>query len=115
MIQNRMTIVTSAQPASSKWCCSGAIRNTRLPVSLNEPTWMTTESVISDEQARRGAPAAARCAYTMASPASAPPSASDPVSPMKIFAGAAFHHRNPKQAPRTAAATTARSSGSRTS
>ena len=23
MIQNRMTIVTSAQPSSSKWCCSG--------------------------------------------------------------------------------------------
>ena len=29
MIQNRMTMVTSPQPTSSKWCCSGAIRNTR--------------------------------------------------------------------------------------
>ena len=36
MIQNRMTMVTSPQPRSSKWCCSGAIRNMRLPVSLND-------------------------------------------------------------------------------
>ena len=43
-----------------------------------------------------------------------PPSASDPVSPMKILAGAAFHHRNPIQAPAVAAAISARSSGSRT-
>ncbi len=50
-----------------------------------------------------------------AKPASAPPSASEPVSPMKIWAGEAFHHRKPKQAPVIAAATTARSSGSRTS
>ena len=48
-------------------------------------------------------------------PASAPPSASEPVSPMKILAGLAFHHRNPKHAPVIAAATTARSSGSRVS
>ena len=34
---------------------------------------------------------------------------------MKIWAGEAFHHRKPKQAPVMAAATTARSSGSRTS
>ena len=52
MIQNRITIVTSSHPSSSKWCCSGAIRNTRLPVSLEaEPTWMMTERVIEDEQA----------------------------------------------------------------
>ena len=52
---------------------------------------------------------------TMARPASAPPRASEPVSPMKILAGGAFHHRKPKQAPITAPATTAASSGSRTS
>ena len=34
MIQNRMTIVLSAQPFFSKWWCSGAIRNTRRPVRL---------------------------------------------------------------------------------
>ena len=51
----------------------------------------------------------------MASPARAPPRDSEPVSPMKILAGEAFHHRNPKQAPITQAATTARSCASRTS
>ena len=52
---------------------------------------------------------------TMDSPASSPPSASDPVSPMKIRAGEAFHHRKPIQPPIAAAATIAMSSGSRTS
>ena len=32
-----------------------------------------------------------------------PPRASDPVSPMKIFAGEVFHHRKPTQAPMIAA------------
>src|SRR5262249_22164065 len=36
-IQNRTTMLTSLQPASSKWCCNGTIRKTRLPVSLYEP------------------------------------------------------------------------------
>ena len=31
-----------------------------------------------------------------------PPRAREPVSPMKILAGEAFHQRNPKQAPMTA-------------
>ena len=34
MIQKRMTMVGSAHPFFSKWWCSGAMRNTRLPVSL---------------------------------------------------------------------------------
>ena len=38
MIQNLTTIVTSAQPLSSKWCWSGAMRNTRLPVVLKDAT-----------------------------------------------------------------------------
>ena len=50
----------------------------------------------------------------MAKPASAAPRESDPVSPMMILAGAAFHQRNPKQAPAMAEATTARSSASAT-
>ena len=45
----------------------------------------------------------------------APPMASEPVSPMKILAGEVFHQRKPISAPTIAAATTARSSGSRTS
>ena len=51
----------------------------------------------------------------IARPASVPPSESEPVSPMKILAGDAFHHKKPKQAPVSAAAIAARSSGSRTS
>ena len=51
MIQNRTTIVISAQPLSSKWCWSGAIRKTRLPVSWKEPTWMTTDMRDEHEQA----------------------------------------------------------------
>ena len=47
---------------------------------------------------------------TMASAASRPPMASDPVSPMKILAGAAFHHRKPATAPMAPAATMATSS-----
>jgi hypothetical protein len=50
-----------------------------------------------------------------ANPAMTPPMLSDPVSPMKIFAGEAFHHRKPKHAPVSADATMARSRGSRTS
>ena len=46
MIQNRTTMLTSLQPASSKWCCSGTIRNTRLPVVWNEMIWMTTVIVM---------------------------------------------------------------------
>ena len=114
MIQNRMTIVTSCQPSSSKWCWSGAIRNTRLPVSLNEATWMMTERVIvTNRPPRMTMRNSVR--VVMARPAIAPPRASEPVSPMKIFAGAAFHQRNPKHAPIAAAATTARSWASRTS
>src|SRR5215470_10613392 len=43
-------------------------------------------------------------------PAMAAPSASEPTSPMNTCAGAAFHQRNPRQAPIMAAATMARSS-----
>ena len=114
MIQNRMTMVTSPQPASSKWCCSGAIRNTRRPVSLKKPTCTITDSVMSTKSPPSSS-SSSSVRMRIASPASAPPSASDPVSPMKILAGEVFHHRKPKQAPMTAAATTARSSGSRTS
>ena len=46
---------------------------------------------------------------TSASAPNSPPSASEPVSPMKMRAGAAFHHRNPVAAPIIAAATIAAS------
>ena len=50
---------------------------------------------LDQRQARRATAAADACASGCASPAIAPPIASEPVSPMKIFAGAAFHHRKP--------------------
>ena len=42
----------------------------------------------------------------IAKPAIAPPRAREPVSPRMIWAGEAFHHRKPKQAPMIAAAIT---------
>ena len=42
MIQNRITTVDSDQPSFSKWWWIGAMRNTRLPVRLNQNTWMMT-------------------------------------------------------------------------
>ena len=46
---------------------------------------------------------------TSASAPRSPPSASEPVSPMKMRAGAAFHQRNPVAAPVIEAATIAAS------
>ena len=112
--QNRTTMVVSAQPSNSKWCCSGAIRNTRRPVSLNEPTWIATDSVMITNSPPRIA-SSSWVRVQMARPTRTPPSASDPVSPLNLVDGGAFHHRKPKHAPITAAATTARSSGSRMS
>ena len=43
------------------------------------------------------------------------PIAKDPVSPIKICAGAEFHHKKPKQAPAIAAETTAKSKACGTS
>ncbi len=109
-----MTIVTSPHPDSSKWWCSGAILNTRLPVSLKKPIWITSLSTMSTNIPPMIAPRiSVRLRIVRA--ARAPPRASEPVSPMKIRAGEAFHHRNPNSAPVIAAATIARSSGSRVS
>ena len=103
MIQNRITMLTSLHPASSKWCCSGTIRNIRLAGSRNEPIWMIqvivmiTKSSAEDRQQQHG-PGGQRQAGDQRRRA---PSA--PVSPMKIRAGEVFHHRNPTQAPAAAA------------
>src|SRR5690606_18446551 len=45
MIQKRTITRGSGQPLSSKWWWIGAIRNTRLPVSLNDATWIITDRV----------------------------------------------------------------------
>src|SRR5258708_5908251 len=47
----------------------------------------------------------------IARPTSAPPRASEPVSPMKILAGGEVHHRKPEQAPSPAHAPTPRALG----
>ena len=58
MIQNRMTIVISAQPTSSKWWWMGAIRKTRFPVSLKLATWMMTDRVMRTKRPAEDAAAA---------------------------------------------------------
>ena len=112
MIQNRTMTVFSTQPASSKWWWIGAMLNTRLRVALKTPTWMMTE-IVSMTNRPPSTMSSSSVRVTIAMPANAPPIASEPVSPMKILAGEAFHHRKPKQAPIAAAATSAMSSGSR--
>ena len=97
MIQKRIAIVTSAQPESSKWWWRGDILNSHCLVSLKNPTWMITDIIDhqqpgQDHQQQFGAGEDRH-------PGEHPTERSEPVSPMKIFAGAAFHHRNPKQAP----------------
>ena len=101
--QNRMITVVSAQPVSSKWWWNGAIRNTRRPVERNAMIWITTEVTSATNSAPRTT-ASTSVRLVTDNPAMMPPRASDPVSPMKIFAGAAFHHRKPVQAPAVAAA-----------
>ncbi len=102
MIQNRIVTVTCSQPSISKWWWIGAIRNTRRPVpvsrlvTLNVVTWSITETVSRTNRPPRMI-SSSSVRVRIARPASAPPSASEPVSPMKIAAGEAFHHRKPKQ------------------
>ena len=97
MIQNRITMVTCSQPSSSKWCWSGAIRNTRCrpdpedvrsrsPRRLKKPTCTITDSVITTNRPPRIS-SSSSVRVRIAKPASAPPSDSEPVSPMKIAAG----------------------------
>ena len=49
------------------------------------------------------------CLVATAMAPSTPPSASEPVSPMKIAAGGALNHRKPRPAPTTAPQSTASS------
>src|SRR5262249_25729145 len=44
-IQNRTMIFGSGTPLSSKWWWTGAILNTRRPVSLKDITWIITERI----------------------------------------------------------------------
>src|ERR1700733_4611271 len=108
--QNRIITVVSAHPPNSKWWWNGAIRNTRRRDERNTATCATTDNV----SATNSAPATTinnSVRVTTDNPANMPPSAKEPVSPMKILAGAAFHHRNPTHAAAPAAHTSATSSG----
>ena len=58
--------------------------NTRLPVSLNEPTCRITDTVSTTNSPPRTT-SSSSVRVTMAIAANAPPSASEPVSPMKIL------------------------------
>ena len=76
----------------------GAILNILLPVSLNDITCIITEIVSKTNKP----PIIARtisCLTIIAIAARDPPRESEPVSPIKIFAGGALYQRNPKQDP----------------
>ncbi len=109
MIQNRTMTVVSGQPTSSKWWWSGAMRNTRRPKTRKLTTWITTDSVTMTNRPPMTGRRSCRfiCRHSAARP---DPMASEPVSPMKIRAGAAFHHRKPRQAPASATEASAMSS-----
>src|SRR5215468_9396944 len=77
------------------------MRNTRLPVSLNETTCTITDTASSTNSPPTMA-SSNSCLVATATEPSSPPSASDPVSPMKIDAGGALNQRNPSPAPMTA-------------
>ena len=93
----------------SKWWWIGAIRNTRLPVRLNEITWMITLSASTTNTPPTSGSRSSVFVNT-ANAATAPPSASEPVSPMNTSAGNALYQRNPMHAPSSAADRIARSS-----
>src|SRR5437764_606927 len=98
MIQNRTITVNSGQPSNSKWWWIGDILKIRRWNPRNEITWRMTEAVSITYRP----PRITRSSWVLVVIARAPkkpPSASEPVSPMKIRAGAAFHHRNPATLP----------------
>tara|TARA_X000001036_G_scaffold257517_1_gene239478 strand:+ start:351 stop:779 length:429 start_codon:yes stop_codon:yes gene_type:complete len=98
IIQNLITIVDSAHPFFSKWWCNGAIIKTRLPVSLKDITWIITETVSKTNRPPM-IPNTISCFEIMLTAPSDPPSDSEPVSPIKIFAGGALYHKKPKHDP----------------
>src|SRR5215471_12302739 len=108
IIQNRITICGSVQPSCSKWWWIGAMRNTRLPVSLNDMTCTITDTA-SSTNSPPTMPRTISCLVATAIAPSMPPSASEPVSPMKTEAGGALNQRKPSPAPITAPHTTASS------
>src|SRR5260370_39947377 len=74
------------------------MRNTRLPVDLNEATCMTTDSA-SSTKTPPTITRSSSCLIRIATVPSAAPSASDPTSPMKLSAGDEVDQRKPRDAP----------------
>src|SRR5260370_21689142 len=74
------------------------MRNTRLPVNLNDATWMITDSV-SSTNTPPTITSSISCLMRIATVPSAAPSASDPTSPMKISAGYELYQKNPRHQP----------------
>jgi hypothetical protein len=101
-------IFVSDQAMSSKWWWIGAMRNTRLRKVWKEKTWMSTLSASSTKIAPRSSSRISVFVMT-AIPAIAPPSPSDPVSPMNTVAGNALNQRKPTHAPTRQPASTERS------
>ena len=107
-IQKRRMIFVSDQACSSKWWWIGAIRNTRLRNIWNENTWISTDSA-SITKIPPSRISSTSVLVITARPAIAPPSPSEPVSPMKMLAGKLLNHRKPMQAPTRHAASSVRS------
>ena len=85
-IQNLMTTFVSLQPFFSKWWCRGAMRKMRLPVKWKLSTWRITETASTMKMPPMTSDVASVLVST-ARAAKPAPSASEPVSPMKIDAG----------------------------
>ena len=76
----------------------GAILKILFPVNLKDITWIITETVSNTNNPPTIA-STISCLTIIAIAAKDPPKDSDPVSPIKIFAGGALYQRKPKQAP----------------
>ena len=108
-IQNRTMIFVSDHAFISKWCCSGAIRNMRLPQYLKLSTCSITESA-SIAKIPPTSSSSSSTFIMIAIAAVRPPSAIAPVSPMNTSAGNALNQRKPIAAPISAAPMNAMSS-----
>ena len=108
MIQSRTITVVSGQPESSKWWWIGAIRKSRFVETTEHHDLQNHRDGLHHEETTDDRQQEMRTGRE-GERGEATPIASDPVSPMKIWAGAAFHHRKPMMPPTIAAATTARS------
>ena len=98
IIQKRITIVDSAHPFFSKWWWIGAILKILFPVNLNDITCIITDTVSKTNKPPIIA-STISCLTIIAIAANEPPKESEPVSPIKIFAGGALYQRKPRQDP----------------